>query len=408
MDATTDKAIEGAARNSYAQLLAFLTSRAGGDVAAAEDALSEAFAAALQQWPAQGVPEKPEAWLLLTARRKLIDSQRRRQRHAAHMDALQHALEAAQAAVDSGHDFPDERLKLLFVCAHPAIDPAARTPLMLQTVLGLEAERIAPAFLTSPATMSQRLVRAKAKIRDAGIPFTVPEKSAWPERMSFVLDAIYAAFTAGWEDAMDTAPGAHDLAEEAIWLARVLVHLLPEEPEALGLLALLLHCHARRAARLDDGRYVPLPEQNPARWDHALITQAETALALAARQRCLGRFQLEAAIQSVHAQRARTGETNWTAITQLYAALLQHTSALGARLGHVIALAKARGAAAGLTTLEALPPEALRTHQPYWAARAWLLRELGETTEARAAYSRAIELTEDAAVRAFLMARMPT
>jgi RNA polymerase sigma-70 factor (ECF subfamily) len=168
MDANTHQAIEVSARRSYSQLLAFLASRAGGDVAGAEDALSEAFAAALQQWPSQGVPDKPEAWLLQTARRRLIDSQRRTQRHAHHMDALTHALVAAQAAVDSGHDFPDERLKLLFVCAHPAIDPSARTPLMLQTVLGLEAERIAPAFLTSAATMSQRLVRAKAKIRDAG------------------------------------------------------------------------------------------------------------------------------------------------------------------------------------------------------------------------------------------------
>ncbi len=407
MESLTHLAIEAAARSSYAQLLAFLASRAGGDVAGAEDALSEAFAAALQQWPAEGVPQKPEAWLLQTARRKLIDSQRRRQRQADHMDALQHALQAAQAAVDSGHDFPDERLKLLFVCAHPAIDPAARTPLMLQTVLGLDAERIAPAFLTSPVTMSQRLVRAKAKIRSAGIPFDVPEKSAWPERLSFVLDAVYAAFTAGWGDATGAATGGCDLAEEAIWLARVLVHLLPEEPEALGLLALLLHCHARRAARLCAGLYVPLPEQDVTLWDGALIMQAETALTLAGRQRSLGRFQLEAAIQSVHAQRAWTGETNWLAIAQLYDALLQHTPALGARIGHAIAQAKSNGAAAGLAALDKLPSESLQSHQPYWATRAWLLRELGKTAEARAAFTRAIGLTEDAEVRAYLMGQMP-
>lgn len=407
MDAITHQAIEVSARHSYSQLLAFLASRAGGDVAGAEDALSEAFAAALQQWPSQGVPDKPEAWLLQTARRRLIDSQRRTQRRTHHMDALTHALAAAQAAVDSGHDFPDERLKLLFVCAHPAIDPAARTPLMLQTVLGLEAERIAPAFLTSAATMSQRLVRAKAKIRDAGIPFAVPESSEWPERQSFVLDAIYAAFTTGWEDTLSTAAGTHDLAEEAIWLARVLVHLLPEEPEALGLLALLLHCHARRAARVSAGRYVPLLEQDPALWDHALMTQAETALALAARRQTTGRFQLEAAIQSVHAQRAHTGETNWQAIARLYEALIRQTPALGARLGHVVAVAKSRGAAAGLAALDDLPTGTLQTHQPYWATRAWLLRELGDIAGARAAYSRAIGLTEDASVRAFLMSQMP-
>jgi RNA polymerase sigma-70 factor (ECF subfamily) len=200
-------------------------------------------------------------------------------------------------------------------------------------------------------------------------------------------------------------PGAHDLAEEAIWLARVLVHSLPEEPEALGLLALLLHCHARRAARICAGLYVPLSEQDTTLWDSALITQAETALTLAARQRSIGRFQLEAAIQSVHAQRARTGATDWPAIAQLYEALIQQNPALGARLGHVIALAKSRGAADGLAALKDLPTETLQTHQPYWATRAYLLRELGETAEARAAYTRAIGLTEDATVRAFLAAQ---
>jgi len=399
------QAIEAAARDSHAQLLAFLAARAGGDLAGAEDALSEAFVAALRQWPAQGVPDKPEAWLLHTARRKLIDVQRRDKRHARHLDALQHAVEAAQVAVDSSDGFPDERLKLLFVCAHPAIDAAARTPLMLQMVLGLEADRIAPAFLASPVAMSQRLVRAKAKIRDAGIPFIVPEKSEWPKRLEFVLDAVYAAFTCGWETPPGQDSGTGDLAGESIRLARLLVDLLPGEPEALGLLALLLHSHARQAARFMDGLFVPLQEQETARWDHALILQAETALTLAARQHRIGRFQLEAAIQSVHAQRAVHGETNWAAITLLYEQLIGLTPSLGARIGHVVALAKSSGAAVALTALEKLPADSLKSHQPYWATRAYLLHELGESGAARDAFQRAIGLTEDPAVRAFLMTR---
>ncbi len=405
-EAAASAALEAVARQSYGQLLSFLAARAGGDLAAAEDALSESFVAALAQWPRDGVPEKPEAWLLATARRRLIDAQRRGQvRHDAVND-LTHALAAAQAVVDAGHDFPDERLKLLFVCAHPAIDPAARTPLMLQTVLGLEAERIAPAFLASPAAMSQRLVRAKTKIRDAGIPFEIPPPAELPERLSFVLDAIYAAYTAGWEDALSTAS---DLAAEAIWLARVLTHLLPGEPEVLGLLALLLHCEARRAARVDAaGDFVPLPEQDPARWNAALIEEAESTLALAARRRTLGRFQLEAAIQSVHAQRARTGTIDWSAIASLYEALVRQSPALGAQIGRAVALAQVHGHAHGLAALDTLPASAVQNHQPYWAARAHLLAALSRPTEAHSAYNRAIGLTTDARLRRFLQSRTDT
>ncbi len=399
-------AIERAARNSYAQLLSFVAARAGGDVAGAEDALSEAFLAALHQWPREGVPVKPEAWLLATARRRLLDAQRRGATRRRLMNDLPQAFAAAQAVVDAGGEFPDERLGLLFVCAHPAIDPAARTPLMLQTVLGIDAERIASAFLTSPVSMSQRLVRAKTKIRAAGIPLAVPPREEWPERVGFVLDAIYAAYDSGWEDPSVALPGAGGLAAEALWLARVMAQLLPDEPEALGLLALLLHCQARVAARLDaGGRYVPLPEQDTALWDHALIAQAEAALATAARHRRLGRFQLEAAIQSVHAQRARTGETQWEAVALLYEALIQQTPALGAQIGRAIALARTRGPAAGLAALDALPQELLANHQPYWATRAQLLSELQHPAEAHAAYARAIALCEDPAVRAFLNLR---
>jgi len=254
-ESTSHAAVEVVARDSYGRLVAYLAARSG-DVAGAEDALGDAFVAALKRWPVEGVPEKPEAWLLHVARNRMIDATRRKQVREKSEKFLQQIAEEAENVAKAHEYFPDERLKLLFVCAHPAIDPAARTPLMLQTVLGIDATRIASAFLVSPAAMSQRLVRAKTKIRDASIPFRVPEPPELGERVSFVLDAIYAAYTTGWESLMETASTHHALAEEAVALGRTLTQLMPHEPEAHGLVALMLHCEARRAARYtSDGKF---------------------------------------------------------------------------------------------------------------------------------------------------------
>src|SRR5262245_39570863 len=232
-------AIEAVARNSYGRLVAYIAARTG-DIADAQDALSEALLAALETWPTNGVPDKPEAWLLHVARNRLIDASRREQTRREAEPALQQLAEEAGATTTAHESFPDERLKLLFVCAHPAIDVTARTPLMLQTVLGIDAARIASAFLLSPTAMSQRLVRAKNKIRDAAIPFRVPEPPEWEERVSFVLDAIYSAYTTGWEHVTETSSTHHALAGDAIALGRTLVQLMPDEPEAHALLALML------------------------------------------------------------------------------------------------------------------------------------------------------------------------
>ncbi len=242
---------EAVARAAYGRLVAYLAARSR-DVAAAEDALAEAFAAALRVWPETGVPERPEAWLFTAARRQLIQAGRRQAVRGAAEPTL--ALLAEERQDRAPDAFPDERLKLLFVCAHPAIDPAARAPLMLQTVLGLDAARIASAFLVAPAAMGQRLVRAKTRIREAGIAFAVPEPEELPERLAAVLDAIYAAYGSGWEDAAGTDARRKGLTAEAIWLARLVTALLPGEPEARGLLALMLYCEARAAARRDAAR----------------------------------------------------------------------------------------------------------------------------------------------------------
>jgi len=401
------RAAELAARASYGRLLAYLAARAR-DVAAAEDALGDAFAAALETWPRVGVPDNPDAWLLVAARRRLVD----RARHSGVEAAAAATLQLATATTDVNASretiFPDERLKLLFVCAHPAIDEAARTPLMLQTVLGLDAARIASAFLVAPATMSQRLVRVKAKIRDAGIGFEVPGPDELPERLQSVLEAIYAAYGTGWEDVAGADPRSRGLAEEAIWLGRLVVGLLPGEPEAAGMLALMLHCEARRPARRDaSSAYVPLTRQDVARWTRPMIDEAERILADAARAKRLGRFQLEAAIQSVHARRAVTGQTDWEAIALLYEGLVGIAATIGARVAHAAAIAQARGAPAGLAALDSLPADPLTAYQPYWALRAHLLRELGRTDEARDAYARAIGLSEDGAVREFLSGQTP-
>jgi predicted RNA polymerase sigma factor len=303
-------------------------------------------------------------------------------------------------------EFPDERLKLLFVCAHPAIDPAMHTPLMLQTVLGLDAARIAHAFLVSPTTMGQRLVRAKTKIHDGGIQFEVPQERELPQRLDAVLEAIYAAFGIGWDDMAGVDQRGRDLAEEAIWLARVLLQLMPREAEVQGLLALMLHCEARRPARRGpEGRYVPLSEQDSRQWSLPLIEEAEGHLAEASTRGRTGRFQLEAAIQSVHAERARSGRTEWTAIVLFYEQLIRISPTLGTRTGYAAAIAEANGPEAGLGVLDGIDPDDVSGYQPYWSARAHLLQRLGKTSEAAHAFDRAIGLAEDPAVRQFLLQR---
>jgi len=390
------------ARESYGRLVAYLSVHTH-DLASAEDALSEALVAALTTWPRDGVPQNPEAWLLTAARRSFIDVIRHHQVVLASEPTLQFLKEGStEAAVPT--TFQDERLKLLFVCAHPAIDPAMHTPLMLQAVLGLDAARIAQAFLIAPKTMGQRLFRAKAKIRSGGIPFEIPQEHDLPERLAAVLEAIYAAFGLGWDDMVGADQRGRDLAEEAIWLARVLLQLMPNEAEVQGLLSLMLHCEARRPARRGpDGRYVPLSAQDPKQWSLPLIEEAERHLAEAFKRGRSGRFQLEAAIQSVHAERARTGFTDWAAIALFYEKLIRISPALGVRVGYAAAVAEANGPEAGLSVLDAIVHEAVSNYQPYWAVRAHLLQSLGKTPEASDAYDRAIGLAEDPAVRQFLL-----
>ena len=402
MSTDTRRAVERAARDSYGRLVTFLAARSR-DIAAAEDALADAFRAALETWPRDGVPGRPEAWLLTAARRRLIDGARHLQVRAEAVPDLRIVAEEAEALAEADR-FPDERLKLLFVCAHPAIDPAIHTPLMLQTVLGLDAARIASAFLVSPAAMGQRLSRAKVKIRDAGIGFELPEAKELPPRLDAVLQAIYAAYGSGWDDVAGADPRRRGLAAEAVDLGRMLRPLLPAEPEVEGLLALMLHCEARREARRGpDGTYIPLSEQDTARWSAPMIAEAERILSAAAQDKRFGRFQLEAAIQSVHAQRARTGRTNWEAIALLYEGLVRLAPTIGARVGQAAAVAEARDAAAGWALLQAIPAEAVTGYQPYWALAAHLLRRLGQPADAT--YERAIGLCEDPAMRDFLLRR---
>jgi RNA polymerase sigma-70 factor (ECF subfamily) len=301
---------DAVARRSYGKLVAFLAARTH-DVATAEDALSEAFASALAKWPVDGCPSNPEAWLLTVARRKMIDFSRRQRTSEAGAVEVQLLAEGLHAA-EADSKIPDHRLALMFACAHPAIEIGIRAPLMLQTVLGLDAKTIGSAFLTSPTAMGKRLVRAKDKIREAGIPFRVPEREELAARLDTVLDAIYAAFAEGWTDPGGTDVVRRDLTEEARYLARLVTELLPEQPEALGLLALMLHAESRRGARrTPSGEYVPLAEQDPASWDSQMIAEAEALLRRASTLGVIGRYQLEGALQSAHVFRARTGHANW-------------------------------------------------------------------------------------------------
>ena len=388
-----DEVVTEVARRSYGKLVAFLAVRTG-DVAAAEDALSEAFAAALADWPKHGSPTNPEAWLLTVARRKAIDAVRRSR---GNMTLTGHLELVAEALVED--EIPDRRLALLFACAHPAIDAAVRAPLMLQAVLGLDAHTIASAFLVSPATMGKRLVRAKNKIKQARIPFRIPDRVDMPERLDTVLDAIYAAYACGW-----SSPAGSDLTAEAIFLARLAAELLPSETETLGLLALILHAEARRQARRNEaGEYVPLANQNPEQWDWPMIQQAESLLQNASVMGSIGRYQLEAAIQSAHVFRICTGKSNWDGVVRLYDSLHELTGSPVVAINRALAIAELHGARAGLAAMpDASGEMQLHEYQPYWAARAELLARIGSNEEARHAYEIAIGLERDPAVQRFL------
>ncbi len=392
---------EEVARRPYGKLVAFLAARTR-DVAAAEDALADALTAALADWPKNGCPQNPEAWLLTTAKRKFINTARHARVEESASGHVQ--LLAEELSVTPQSEIPDHRLALMFACAHPTIDPAIRAPLILQTVLGLDAARIASAFLVSPATMGQRLVRAKAKIREAGIAFAIPDRGELAPRLDAVLTAIYAAFSEGWSDPKGADIARRDLAGEAIFLGTIVCELLPDEAEALGLVALMLYAESRRAARRSgDGAYVPLDEQDPRLWDPRIIEKAEEYLGRASALDCIGRYQLEAALQSAHTERRRTGSENWSAVLKLYDALLAISGSPVVAINRAVALAEVEGPAAALEAIDGLgDDERLESYQPYWAARASLLARTGAHAEAREAYMIAIGLEHDPAVRRFL------
>lgn len=390
---TARETAETAARASYGRLLAILVA-GNRDIAAAEDALAGAFEAALRTWPERGVPTSPEAWLLQAARNALQNQRRHRAVQVAALDEIER-----RSAPDAEGEFPDDRLRLLFLCAHPAMDPAIRTPLMLQCVLGLDAARIARAFVLPAATLSQRLVRAKARIRDAGLRYVLTEAEITSDRLGPVLDAIYVAFSTGWEE------GEAGLTAEALYLGRLVASLLPEEPEPQGLLALMLYCDARRAARRDAAeRFVPLDRQDARLWNRDQIIEAEALLTAASRRGQFGRYLCEAAIQSVHVQRPITGVTNHAALRLLYELLHRHAPGVGVAVSLAAVLVELGEGAEAARVLDALLPARVQLYQPYWVTRARVCRSLGDSGAARAASDQAIALTEDEGVRAHLLA----
>ncbi len=390
---------EAAARASYGKLLSILSGRLR-DITAAEDALADAFAAALIQWPRDGVPDNPSAWLLTVARRgsgRVAARKRTTEAAASHLQLL-HDERAATVA----NDFGDQRLALLFVCAHPAIDVEAQAPLMLQTVLGLDAARIASSFLVSAPTMGQRLSRAKRKIRDAGITFAIPDRASAVSRVESVLAAIYAAFGTAWEDVNGADSKLAGLSVEAIWLGRLLVQFMPDEPEAAGLLSLMLHCESRRAARRGvNGAFVPLHRQEVEQWSRPMILEAEAMLRSVSRAKTPGRFQTEAAIQSLHADQRMTGKRFTAPLVELYDLLAQFAPTTGVLVARAVAYAENGDPQACLAQLNAIDTAA--NYQPWWAARARACWLAADEASAWTAAQTAAGLTSDGAVRDYLL-----
>ncbi len=395
--------IERVARLSHGRLVAILAARTGS-VSVAKDALSEAVLRALALWPTTGVPDRPEGWLLTTASNYVRDtgrSERRAEAAGAHLLLL----EEERRSMRDG-PMVDGTLNLMFVCAHPAIEAKMRTPLMLQVVLGLDARRMAAAFLIPPGTLGQRLTRARAKIEAVRIGFAMPDGDELAPRLGHVLDAIYAAFTVGLDGEGAGDAKSTSLGREALWLGSLVAAQLPEAPEAQALLALMLYTQARRPARVAaDGCLIPLGEQDCAKWDMRMLEEADLAMRLAARQSTLGRYQIEAAIAAAHADRRHGRPVDWMAIVQLYRGLAALHPTLGAVVGLAAALTEAGSPAEALTVLEDADPSRAATYQPWWAVRAHALRATGDRANALDAYERAIALTADPAQRLFLSRR---
>jgi RNA polymerase sigma-70 factor, ECF subfamily len=382
-----------------------------GDFDLAEEALQDAFAAALEQWPRDGVPANPRAWLVSTGRFKAIDRLRRRARFDAMLGQLAARLDdqAPDPAELDEELLADDRLRLIFTCCHPALPPDAQVAMTLREVCGLTTEEIARAFLTAPPTVAQRIVRAKARIRDARIPYEVPSPAELPDRLEPVLRVVYLIFTEGYAPAAGDAVVRADLADEAIRLGRLLVDLLPEpEPEALGLLALLLLQNARRAARATaEGDLVLLPDQDRDRWDRAQIAEAAELLRRAGSSGRVGPYTLQAAIAAAHAEAPTAEATDWDRIVRLYDRLTRADPSPVVELNQAVAVAMRDGPAAGLARIDAILARGqLGTYPLAHAARADLLRRLGRTGDARAAYQRALALTGHEPQRRFLQRRL--
>lgn len=390
---------ERVARESYGRLVAYLGGRSG-DLASAEDALAAAFLTALEKWPVEGVPDNPDAWLLTIARRRKLDDWRKDKVRAGNADHLDLIAREIAAAAEHNEEIADRRLALMFACAHPDIDAAARTPLMLQTVLGLTAADIAARFLVSPKAMSQRLVRAKARIKDEKIPFLVPEKEDLAHRLPPVLACIYAAYTSGWME----IDGAETLGPEAIWLASVVVSLLPQEPEPKGLLALMLYAEARRSSRRGpDGAFVPLDSQEVGLWDLEQLRVAESLLREASADGPTGRYQIEAAIQSAHVARRMSGLSNWQAVISLYDVLGEIAPSPVVTLNRCAALVQTGQAEAAFGDIDALAGDPrMADYLPYWTARARICADLGKLADAAEAFTIAIGLSWSEAERRHL------